>query len=129
MKIVADVKTIVATEATNELNEALTSTWTLTSASFILLSGQIGFTLLELAQTSKKNKDFTVMKNFLVFIVSLITWFVMGYAVCFGTDPDVAYPSFVGFRHGWFADFSGGLNLEGEDAVDQKTYDDTLLFN
>lgn len=65
----------------------------------------------------------------MVFILSLLTWFCVGFAIAFGTDPEVPYPAFYGFRHGWFGDFSGGLSLEGEFAVSQAVLDDTLLFN
>lgn len=53
MKALTHVEVVEVQEelTKNELNEALTSTWTLTSASLIILSGQVGFTLLELAQT------------------------------------------------------------------------------
>lgn len=79
-------------EITNEaLAEALVSSWTMTTATIILLSGQIGFTALELAQTFKKNRDFIVMKNLVVLIITILTWFVGGYAVAFGTNPDATY--------------------------------------
>lgn len=94
-----------------------------------MLSGQVGFVLLELAQTQKKNRDFIVVKNLMVFLLSLLTWFCVGFAIAFGTDPEAPYPSFFGFRHGWFGDFAGGLSVDGEDAVSQSALDDTLLFN
>ena len=79
-------------EITNEaLAEALVSSWTMTTATIILLSGQIGFTALELGQTFKKNRDFIVMKNLVVLIITILTWFVGGYAVAFGTNPDATY--------------------------------------
>lgn len=79
-------------EITNEvLAEALVSTWTMTTATIILLSGQIGFTALELAQTFKKNRDFIVMKNLVVLVITILTWFIGGYAVAFGTNPDATY--------------------------------------
>ena len=79
-------------EITNEaLAEALVSSWTMTTATIILLSGQIGFTALELAQTFKKNRDFIVMKNLVVLVITILTWFAVGYAVAFGTNPDATY--------------------------------------
>jgi ammonia channel protein AmtB len=55
-------------------------------ASIVLLSGQLGFTMLELAQTYKKNRDFIVMKNLVVLLTVMLTWFCFGYAVAFGTN-------------------------------------------
>jgi hypothetical protein len=107
----------VVEEDLNQLNEALTSTWTLTGASLILLSGQMGFTLLELSQTQKKNRDFIVWKNLMVFIMSFMVWFVAGYAIAFGTDRKSLIPNFGGGKHGWFGDFNGGLSTTGDGSV------------
>lgn len=111
------------------MNEALTSAWALTSASLILLTGQVGFTFLELAQTQKKNRDFIVMKNLMVFILALVTWFSIGYAVAFGTDAQASDPLFAGFSHGWFGNLDGGLSTEGDGKVAQSVLDETILFN
>jgi hypothetical protein len=44
------IETTIETAALNPfLDEALTSSWTMTCASLILICGQVGFTLLELA--------------------------------------------------------------------------------
>ena len=69
----------------------------MSSASLILLSGQVGFCMLELAQTQKKNRDFIVMKNLVVLLTVMLTWFCFGYAIAFGTNRnavDVVYGGF-----------------------------------
>jgi Amt family ammonium transporter len=58
----------------------------MSAACIILLTGQVGFTLLELGQTYKKNRDFIVMKNLLILVTVLLTWFCFGYAIAFGTN-------------------------------------------
>ena len=69
------------------LDEALSSSWSMTSATMILLTGQIGFTLLELSQAGKKNRDYIVLKNMLLLLVVLLCWFTVGFAIAFGTNP------------------------------------------
>ena len=52
MSEVADIpaETVMNDTAVNPfLDDALTSSWTMTCASLILICGQVGFTLLELA--------------------------------------------------------------------------------
>jgi ammonia channel protein AmtB len=66
------------------LDDALTSSWTMTAASIVLICTQVGFTLLELAQTHKKNRDHIIVKNLLVFLTALITWFIAGFSIAFG---------------------------------------------
>lgn len=44
----------------------------------------IGLTLVEQAQVRKKNREFVAIKNMLIFVISLITFFVVGYAIAFG---------------------------------------------
>jgi Amt family ammonium transporter len=44
----------------------------------------IGYTLIEAAQVRKKSRNFVVTKNMLIFVVSLICFFVIGYAFAFG---------------------------------------------
>ena len=110
------------------LDQALVSSWSMISASMILICGQMGVVFLELAQTFKKNRDYMVLKNLVVFITALITWFCFGYAIAFGTHPDAVDVHFAGFRHGWFGDFSGGLdpealNADGSPAISTETYD------
>lgn len=92
------------------LYEALTSSWSLNSASIILVTGQIGFTLLELAQTHKKSRDYIVIKNMMVFLTATLTWFAAGYAIAFGVSPDTTILALAGFTHGWFGDLSGGID-------------------
>jgi len=76
------------TLAADSMESALTSTWSMTGASIVLLTGQIGFSLLELAQTYKKNRDFIVLKNLVVLLTVMLTWFCFGYAIGFGTNPN-----------------------------------------
>lgn len=79
------------------LYEALTSSWCLNSASIVLVTGQVGFTLLELAQTHTKNKDYIVIKNIMVFLTAFLTWFIGGFAIAFGVNPDRELLSIAGF--------------------------------
>jgi Amt family ammonium transporter len=44
----------------------------------------VGYTLIESAQVRKKNKNFVVTKNMLIVLVSLICFFVIGYAFAYG---------------------------------------------
>ena len=66
----------------------MVSSWSMTSASVILITGQMGMSFLELAQTFKKNRDYVVLKNLIVLVTVLLTWFCFGYAIAFGTDPE-----------------------------------------
>jgi len=49
------------------------------------------------------------MKNLMVLVTALTTWFLLGYAVAFGTNNLATEAQFGGFRHGWAGDMSGGL--------------------
>lgn len=44
----------------------------------------IGYTLIETAQVRKKNRKHVVTKNLMVILVSLFTFFIIGYAFAFG---------------------------------------------
>jgi ammonium transporter, Amt family len=44
----------------------------------------VGYTLLETAQVRKKNRRHVVIKNMMVVLVSLFTFFIIGYAFAFG---------------------------------------------
>lgn len=44
----------------------------------------IGYTLLEMAQVRPKNQNFVASKNMLIFTVSLVTFFIIGYGIAFG---------------------------------------------
>jgi ammonium transporter, Amt family len=44
----------------------------------------IGFSLIESAQVRKKNRGFVATKNMMVFVFTLIAFFVIGYAFAFG---------------------------------------------
>lgn len=44
----------------------------------------IGLTMIERAQVRPKNREFVVIKNMLIFVITLITFFVVGYAIAFG---------------------------------------------
>ena len=103
----------------------------MTCASLVLICGQVGFILLELAQTHKKNKDYIIVKNLMVFLTALITWFVAGYAIAFGIQPGAEYLQFAGFRNGWFGDFKSGYSYtEGDENYKEKEYmDKVVIFN
>lgn len=109
---------ITTTRLDTSLYEAMTSSWSLNSASLILISGQVGFTLLELAQTHKKNRDYIVIKNMMVFLTGLLTWFCAGYAIAFGVSPDHELLAIAGFTNGWFGDLSGGIDKDNTATVE-----------
>ncbi len=44
----------------------------------------IGYTMIEAAQVTKKSRNFVVTKNMLIFVVTLIIFFLVGYAFAFG---------------------------------------------
>jgi Amt family ammonium transporter len=44
----------------------------------------VGYTLLEAAQVRKKNRNFVATKNMMIFVISLIVFFIVGYAFAFG---------------------------------------------
>jgi ammonia channel protein AmtB len=142
--------------ASDSLDAALTSSWSMAGATIILLTGQVGFCLLELAQTYKKNRDFIVLKNLMVILTVILTWFAFGYAIGFGTNPEASDIQFAGFYHGWFGDLSGGVEILPSPAlanattsggastnavtevpaveynkthVAEETYDQTVIFN
>jgi ammonia channel protein AmtB len=43
-----------------------------------------GYTLIESAQVRPKNRQFVATKNILILILSLVTFFIIGYAFAFG---------------------------------------------
>ena len=49
----------------------------------MLLLG-LGLTLIERAQVRPKNREHVVVKNMFIFVTTLITFFVAGYAMAFG---------------------------------------------
>ena len=49
------------------------------------------------------------MKNLLVLITVVLTWFCFGFAIAFGTNNLATDIQFGGFFYGWFGDMSGGL--------------------
>lgn len=51
------------------------------------------------------------MKNLVILLTCVLTWFCFGYAIAFGTNINATDIQFGGFYHGWFGDFSGGLKL------------------
>ena len=65
------------------LDQSITTAWTLSCTSFILLM-TIGYTMIEAAQVTKKSRNFVVTKNMLIFVVTLIIFFLVGYAFAFG---------------------------------------------
>ena len=44
----------------------------------------VGYTMLEAAQVRPKNRQFVVTKNMLIVTLSLIVFFILGYAFAFG---------------------------------------------
>jgi len=78
------------------------------------------------------------MKNLVVLVITILTWFIGGYAVAFGTNPDATYIQFAGLYHGWVGDFSGGLYLKNESIPEHNSFkayvsepelNQSLIFN
>ena len=46
----------------------------------------IGYTLLEQAQSRRKNRRHIVIKNMMIILLSLLSFFVLGYAIAFGNS-------------------------------------------
>jgi len=44
----------------------------------------VGYTLIETAQVRKKNRKYVLYKNIMVILISLVVFFVVGYAFAFG---------------------------------------------
>lgn len=61
----------------------MTSAWTITSTSFMFLI-VVGLTLVEVAQVRPKNRQFVVTKNMMLTTLSLVVFFILGYAFAFG---------------------------------------------
>jgi ammonia channel protein AmtB len=51
------------------------------------------------------------MKNLMVLVTVMLTWFCFGFAIAFGTNNRATDIQFAGFMHGYFGDFSGGLQI------------------
>jgi len=67
------------------LDQSLITAWTQNSTTWMLFM-IFGYTLLETAQVRKKNRKHVVTKNIMVILVSLFTFFVLGYAFAFGNS-------------------------------------------
>jgi ammonia channel protein AmtB len=52
------------------------------------------------------------MKNLVVLLTVMLTWFCFGYAIAFGTNNLATDIQFGGFYHGWFGDLSGGVMID-----------------
>ena len=48
----------------------------------------VGFTLMESAQVRKKNQRYVATKNLLIILVSLVSFYVLGYAFAFGKSTE-----------------------------------------
>ena len=46
----------------------------------------VGYTLLETAQVRKKNRNHVLTKNMMVILLSLLTFFILGYPFAFGNS-------------------------------------------
>jgi Amt family ammonium transporter len=66
--------------------------WILTAASFVMLM-QAGFTALETGVTRAKNSINVAMKNITDFILSILVFFYVGYAIMFGETVDGLFGS------------------------------------
>ncbi|TNV84072.1 hypothetical protein FGO68_gene17622 [Halteria grandinella] len=67
------------------IDQSITSAWTISSTCFLFIM-VLGLTLVEQAQVRKKNREFVAIKNMLIFVISMITFFVVGYALAFGNS-------------------------------------------
>ncbi len=68
-----------------ELNGAATS-WMLISTSLIILMAPGGLTLFYGGLTQRKNVLNTIGMSYVSFLISLTTWFVIGYSLAFSGE-------------------------------------------
>jgi ammonia channel protein AmtB len=52
------------------------------------------------------------MKNLVILVTVMLTWFCFGFAVAFGVNNRAGDIQFGGFFYGWFGDMSGGLSTD-----------------
>lgn len=67
------------------LDQSLITAWTQSSTTFMFMM-VIGYTILEQAQIRKKNRRSVLAKNLMVILVSLLSFFILGYAFAFGNS-------------------------------------------
>lgn len=65
------------------LDQSLITAWTQSATTFMLMM-IVGYTLIETAQVRKKNRKYVLYKNIMVILISLVVFFVVGYAFAFG---------------------------------------------
>lgn len=75
-----------------EVQANLNITWILIAAAMVMLM-QAGFTALESGVTRAKNSINVAMKNITDFIVSILIFFFIGYAIMFGSSVDGLFGS------------------------------------
>ena len=79
---------------------SLDTVWVLVAAVLVMFM-QAGFSMLECGFSRAKNAGHTAMKNLLVFAIASITFWAVGFAVCFGAGNAIVGTS------GWFLDVAG----------------------
>jgi len=90
------------------LDQSLITAWTQSATTFMLLM-TVGYTLLEQAQIRGKNRRHIVVKNLMIVLLSLLSFFVLGYAFAFGDST----AGIVGGQSDYFGIFkSNGLYHE-----------------
>jgi Amt family ammonium transporter len=65
------------------IDEGLTTAWVLTGSCFVFFM-QIGLTMIEAAQVRAKNRNSMLTKNVLNIMISILVFFLIGYAFAFG---------------------------------------------
>ena len=79
---------------------SLDTVWVLVAAVLVMFM-QAGFSMLECGFSRAKNAGHTAMKNLFVFAIASITFWAVGFAVCFGAGNAIVGTS------GWFLDVAG----------------------
>ena len=104
----APAPTLLAHQAALELNGADTA-WLGTSAALVLLMTLPGLALFYGGMVRRKNVIATITQSVGVFAVVTVLWFVAGYSIAFGVNPDETLQQYVG---SFDAVFLNGVTLD-----------------
>ncbi|MFZ5945935.1 MAG: ammonium transporter [Bacillota bacterium] len=100
-----------AAETFEEVTIAIDTIWIML-AGFLVFFMHAGFSLVEIGFTRSKNTINILMKNFLTIALGVITFFVIGFALMFGTDA-AGLIGTSGFLVKGFGDFDFGIPTLG----------------
>ena len=76
--------------------DAGNTAWMLTSTALVLFMTIPGLALFYAGMVRKKNILATAMQSFAITCLITIIWFVVGYSLAFGTNPDAGLNKFIG---------------------------------